>query len=588
MIFQECKKQIVLIQFFYRRIGPEPTTDRFTCVYYGKEDGAVPGSVLQMSPDLPFRPLGQFGANFLNKFEGSSCSSNALKSFMFVDSPGVLSGQKQINRQYPFKEVTEWFADRAARILILFDCNKLDISDEFKAVIKKLRKHDDKIRIVLNKSDSMAPKELIRVYGALMWSLGKVFDTPEVLKVYISSFHDKPFDKNNFLYSVFKGDGTELIAELKSLPRQQAMQKVNETLKRMRLVKLHSQIMAELKQDLPRWWGKKAKQKQIIENLPQQFQRIARKIGVPPADFPSLKHFKKVLAKEDLSKYPKPSQRKFKMLNYAMERTIPSLVKKLMDRNNDEAEVGDHYNPFSAAGETGSNDDDVSTVPSGEAMKDLDRKIDDINARGSYYEETVYENASVRNRSSRMAPNRRPASVNSRQQYSVPRSVGSRRAPEVLGSPSQNPEYERLRHLNGGNGGVRPVSYNPEDDQSNYYDYNPGPGSVSPSGGMPRRDSTVATDWVVGNTEKVESDNIYYRQQLSNGKLTGIAAKKAFAILNLPENVLNKIWVLCDFEKKNALDADQFALALWLGKQYSNGVPLPIQLTWQMIPPSYR
>ena len=31
----------------------------------------------------------------------------------------------------------------------------------------------------------------MRVYGALMWNLGKVFNTPEVVRVYIGSFWDQ-------------------------------------------------------------------------------------------------------------------------------------------------------------------------------------------------------------------------------------------------------------------------------------------------------------------------------------------------------------------------------------------------------------
>lgn len=47
-------------------------------------------------------------------------------------------------------------------------------------VISTLRGHDDKVRVVLNKSDQVDMQQLMRVYGALMWSLGKVFKSPEV------------------------------------------------------------------------------------------------------------------------------------------------------------------------------------------------------------------------------------------------------------------------------------------------------------------------------------------------------------------------------------------------------------------------
>ena len=39
------------------RIGPEPTTDKFSIIMHGQEKGIVPGNALAVDPKLQFRPL---------------------------------------------------------------------------------------------------------------------------------------------------------------------------------------------------------------------------------------------------------------------------------------------------------------------------------------------------------------------------------------------------------------------------------------------------------------------------------------------------------------------------------------------------
>lgn len=220
------------------RIGPEPTTDRFIAVMYDTKEGVIPGNALVVDPKKQFRPLAKFGNAFLNRFQCSTLPSPVLMGMSIVDTPGILSGEKQrVDRGYDFTGVLEWFAERVDRILLLFDAHKLDISDEFRRSIEALRGHDDKIRIVLNKADMVDHQQLMRVYGALMWSLGKVLQTPEVARVYIGSFWDKPltYTANQIL---FEDEKQDLFRDIQSLPRNAALRKLNDLIKRARLAKV--------------------------------------------------------------------------------------------------------------------------------------------------------------------------------------------------------------------------------------------------------------------------------------------------------------------------------------------------------------
>merc|ERR1712071_568826 len=87
------------------RIGPEPTTDRFIAVMHGDTEGVIPGNALVVDPKKQFRPLSKFGNAFLNRFQCSTVDSPVLKGISIVDSPGILSGEKQrVDRGYEFTD----------------------------------------------------------------------------------------------------------------------------------------------------------------------------------------------------------------------------------------------------------------------------------------------------------------------------------------------------------------------------------------------------------------------------------------------------------------------------------------------------
>ena len=76
-------------------------------------------------------------------------------------------------------------------------------------------------------------QQLMRVYGALMWSLGKVLKTPEVTRVYIGSFWNEAlrYDTNRTL---FEAEEMDLFSDLQALPRNAAIHKLNDLIKRAR------------------------------------------------------------------------------------------------------------------------------------------------------------------------------------------------------------------------------------------------------------------------------------------------------------------------------------------------------------------
>ena len=99
---------------------------------------------------------------------------------------------------------------------------------------------------MLNKADAVPAQNLMRVYGALMWMLGGVVASPEVPRVYIGSFWDKPFI-NAEMAELMEMEEGDLIEDLATLPQNNVMSKINEVCRRCRQVETHVHILACLR-----------------------------------------------------------------------------------------------------------------------------------------------------------------------------------------------------------------------------------------------------------------------------------------------------------------------------------------------------
>ncbi|CDS40913.1 Receptor Mediated Endocytosis family member [Echinococcus multilocularis] len=318
------------------RIGPEPTTDKFIAIMHGEQSSIIPGNALVVDPKKQFRPLSAFGNNFLNRFQCSLLNNKVLEGISLVDTPGILSGEKQrLGRGYDLTGVIEWFAHHVDRIILLFDAHKLDISDEFKSVIEAVKGNEDKVRIVLNKADMVDFQQLMRVYGALMWNLGKILGTPEVARVYIGSFwdHQLHFDTNRRLFELEQAD---LFQDLQSLPAYSTIRKLNDLIRRARLAKVHAYIVSELRRQMPALIGKETKKKELIANLPAIYENLSRTHHISIGDFPSIDRMRELLAAQDFKSFSNLQPK----LIAGVEKMLSVDIAKLMQMIPQEQKVG--------------------------------------------------------------------------------------------------------------------------------------------------------------------------------------------------------------------------------------------------------
>jgi len=311
-------------------IRPQPSTDKFMAIVHGDEEKVINGDAATCLPELPYSGLSRFGSTFLSKFQVLVEQADILRQITFVDTPGVLSGDKQrTSRGYDFVKVCQWLASRCDLILLLFDAHKLDISDEFKEVIEAMRNDGDKCRCVLNKADEIDGENLVKVYGALMWNLGKILRTPEVARMFIGSFWEQEY-KCKDLERLLNQDRKDLIQELRDLPRNVCVRRVNEVVARARMVKVHMAICAALRARLPMVGicGRRRRyERWLCDRLPEVYQEVMKEHQFAPGDMPPADRFReRLLLFRDFSRFLRWSERTMADLDRLIAVDVPRLM----------------------------------------------------------------------------------------------------------------------------------------------------------------------------------------------------------------------------------------------------------------------
>lgn len=115
---------------------------------------------------------------------------------------------------------------------------------------------------------------------------------------------------------------------LQDLPRNAAVRKINELVKRARMSRVHALIVGHLKAQMP-FFGQQSKQKALLDNLADEFFAVMKKHRLPQGDFPNLARFKEVATTYDFGKFKKLEDKFLEAADNALSGGIPTLLKQL-------------------------------------------------------------------------------------------------------------------------------------------------------------------------------------------------------------------------------------------------------------------
>ncbi|KAM6942293.1 uncharacterized protein PEZ65_004159 isoform 8-T8 [Lycodopsis pacificus] len=272
--------------------GAEPTTSEYTVIMNGEKSRTIEGVVMAADSSRSFSPLERFGQGFLERLVGIEMPHKLLERVTFVDTPGVIENRKQQERGYPYNEVCQWFIDRADLIFQVFDPTKLDVGGELEMLFRQMKGRESQIRLILNKADSLSTQNLMRVYGALFWSMAPLMKVTEPPRVYVSSFWPQDYAADTSR-ELFMKEETSLLEDLNQVIENQMENKIAFVRQHGIRVRIHALLVDRYLQtysDKLGWFSDPDEVFQDIVDDPDKyyiFKSILAKTNVSKFDLPN-------------------------------------------------------------------------------------------------------------------------------------------------------------------------------------------------------------------------------------------------------------------------------------------------------------
>lgn len=160
-------------------------------------------------------------------------------------------------------------------------------------LFRQLKGRESQIRIILNKADNLATQDLMRVYGALFWSLAPLINVTEPPRVYVSSFW--PYDyAPDTSRDLFKREEISLLEDLNQVIENRMENKIAFIRQHGIRVRIHGLLVDRYVQTF--------KEKMSFFSDPEL---VFKEIVDDPDKFYI---FKSILAKTNVSKFDLPNR----------------------------------------------------------------------------------------------------------------------------------------------------------------------------------------------------------------------------------------------------------------------------------------